>query len=227
MTRPSRSGGRGARSLPKDPDDDLWDEPDDNFWDNQPDSGHFDAFNDHTWRFEPAPPPWYRTKRALTAIIAASAAWPRSWCRACCWCSAAPANTVDDVTSSVTPTAPTSAPIPVATSAEPEPPLPPPETASPVIPRRGTPDVSASADQGAADRRDAVADQRRTAAAYRTARTSIALQVAPGQHVLRASLPSMRTKLSSKSRHSACAPATSSPSLCCAITATPPMWSHC
>lgn len=119
-------------SPPKDPGDDLWDEPDDNFWDNQPDSGHFDAFNDHTWRFEPAPPPWYHTKRALTAIIAASAAVAAIVVSGVLLVFRGPANTVDEVTSSVTPTAPTSAPVPVATSAEPEPPLPPPETASPV-----------------------------------------------------------------------------------------------
>jgi hypothetical protein len=123
-------------SPPKDPGDDLWDEPDDNFWDNQPDSGHFDAFNDHTWRFEPAPPPWYRTNRALTAIIAASAAVAAIVVSGVLLVFRGPTNTVDEVTSSVTPTAPTSAePAPVATSAEPEPPLPPPpppETASPV-----------------------------------------------------------------------------------------------
>ena len=119
-------------SPPTDPGDDLWDEPDDNFWDNQPDSGHFDAFNDHTWRFEPAPPPWYRTKRALTAIIAASAAVAAIVVSGVLLVLRGPANTVDEVTSSVTPTAPTSAPVPVATSAGPEPPLPPPETASPV-----------------------------------------------------------------------------------------------
>jgi hypothetical protein len=120
-------------SPPKDPGDDLWDEPDDNFWDNQPDSGHFDAFNDHTWRFEPAPPPWYHTKRALTAIIAASAAVAAIVVSGVLLVFRGPAaNTVDEVTASVTPTAPTSAPVPVATSPAPEPPLPPPETASQV-----------------------------------------------------------------------------------------------
>jgi hypothetical protein len=121
-------------SPPKDPGDDLWDEPDDNFWDNQPDSGHFDAFNDHTWRFEPAPPPWYRTKRALTAIIAASAAVAAIVVSGVLLVFRGPADTVDEVTSSVTPTAPTSAePVPQATSEEPPPPPPPPpETASPV-----------------------------------------------------------------------------------------------
>jgi hypothetical protein len=125
-----------------DPDDDLWDEPDDNFWDNQPDSddypndtGHFDAFNDNTWSFRPPPTPWYRTRQALTAIIAASAAVAAIVVSGVLLVFRGPDSTVDEVTSSVTPTAPTSAEsVPAATSAEPPPPLPPPppETASPV-----------------------------------------------------------------------------------------------
>jgi hypothetical protein len=130
-------------SPPKDPGDDLRDEPDDNFWDSPSDSddfpndnGHFDAFNDNTWSFTPAPPPWYRTKPALTAILAASAAVAAIVVSGVLLVFRGPANTVDEVTSSVTPTAPTSAaPVPVATSAEPPPPPPPPpppETASSV-----------------------------------------------------------------------------------------------
>jgi hypothetical protein len=144
----------GELDPPRDaPDDDLWDEPGDNFWDNQPDpddypndNGHFDAFNVNTWSFKPAPTPWYRTKQALIAIIAASAAVAAIVVSGVLLVFRGPAGTVDDgpggtvdeVTSSVTPTAPTSAqPAPVATSAAPEPPLPPPpppppETASPV-----------------------------------------------------------------------------------------------
>ncbi|MDT5245820.1 MAG: hypothetical protein QOD36_3196, partial [Mycobacterium sp.] len=118
-------------SPPTDPGDDLWDEPDDNFWDNQPDSddfpndfpndtGLFDAFNNNTWRFTPAPPPWYRTKQALTAIVAASTAVAAIVVAGVLLVFRGPASTVDEVTSSVTPTAPTSAePVPVATSAEP------------------------------------------------------------------------------------------------------------
>jgi hypothetical protein len=128
---------------PKDPGDDLWDEPDDNFWDNRPDSddfpndsGHFDAFNDNTWSFKPAPTQWYRTKPALTAIVAAAAAVAAIVVSGVLLVFRGPASTVDEVTGSVTPTAPTSAaPVPAATSAEPPPPLPPPpppETASPV-----------------------------------------------------------------------------------------------
>jgi hypothetical protein len=124
----------------KDPGDDLWDDPDDNFWDNQSDSddfpndnGHFDAFNNSTWSFRPAPPRWYRTKQALTAMVAASAAVAAIVVAGVLLVFRGPAGTVDEVTSSVTPTAPTSAePVPLATSAEPPPPLPPPEAASTV-----------------------------------------------------------------------------------------------
>jgi hypothetical protein len=130
---------------PNDPDDDLLDDPDDNFWDNQPDPddssgviGHFDAFNNNTWSFTPPPTPWYRTKQALTAIIAASAAMAAIVVSGVLLAFRGPDSTVEQVTSSVTPTAPTSAaPIPLATNSEPEPPLPPPpppETASPVNP---------------------------------------------------------------------------------------------
>ncbi|KUI03662.1 hypothetical protein [Mycobacterium sp. IS-3022] len=34
----------------------------------------FDAFDERTWYFEPAPPPWYRTKPTLTVLVAASVA---------------------------------------------------------------------------------------------------------------------------------------------------------
>ena len=115
------------------PRDDLWDEPGDNFWDNQPDpddypnaDGHFDAFKVNTWSFTPAPTPWYRTKQALTAIIAASAAVAAIVVSGVLLVFRGPGGTVEEVTSSVTPTAPTSAqPAPVATSAAPEPPEPP------------------------------------------------------------------------------------------------------
>jgi hypothetical protein len=136
-------------SPPKDPGDDLWDEPDDNFWDNRSDfddfpndfpndDGRFDAFDHDTWSFRPAPPPWYRTKPALTAIIAASAAVAAIVVSGVLLVFRGPANTVEGVTPSVTPNAPTSAqPVPLATSAEPPPappPPPPPETASSVNP---------------------------------------------------------------------------------------------
>jgi hypothetical protein len=127
-----------------DPGDDLWDEPNDNFWDNQPDpddQGHFDAFNINNWNFTPAPTPWYGTRQAVTAIIAASTAMVAIVVSAVLLVFRGQGDTVvDDVTSSVTPTAPTSAaPAQVASSEAPPPPLPPsppplpppPETASP------------------------------------------------------------------------------------------------
>ena len=139
-----------------DPDDDLWDEPDDSFWDNQPDpndnghfdgdfdghfdgqfDGHFDAFNMKTWSFTPPPTPWYRTKPAVTATIAASAAMVAIVVSAVLLVFRGQGSTLDGGTSSVTPTAPTTAdPVQVATSAAPPPPPlpppPPPATASPV-----------------------------------------------------------------------------------------------
>ena len=112
-----------------DPGDDLWDEPNDNFWDNQPDPddpGHFDAFNINTWDFTPVPTPWYGTRQAVTAIIAASTAMVAIVVSAVLLVFRGEGNTVDDVTSSVTPTAPTSAaPVEVASSEAPPPPLPP------------------------------------------------------------------------------------------------------
>jgi len=128
----------------KGPGDDQWDDPDDNFWDNQPDvndAGHFDAFNDNTWSFTPAPVPWYRSRQAMTAIVAASAAVAAIVVSGVLLVFRRSDGTMNDNTSSVTPTAPTS----VAPSAEfasteappPEPPPPPPPTetaASPVNP---------------------------------------------------------------------------------------------
>ena len=105
---------------PNDPGDDLWDEPADSFWDNQldpDDPGHFDAFNDNTWSFKPAPTPWYRTGQAATAIIAASAAVAAIVVAGVLLVFRGSGSTVDQVTSSVTPTAPTSAaPVSVASS---------------------------------------------------------------------------------------------------------------
>lgn len=131
----------------RDPEDDLAEDPGDNFWDNQPDpdgdpgvDGHFDAFNNNTWSFAPPPTPWYRTKQALTAIIAATAALAAIVVSGVLLVFRGADGTVDSVTSSVTSTAPSSAaPVPLATSAAPEPslpppppPPPPPESASPI-----------------------------------------------------------------------------------------------
>jgi hypothetical protein len=155
---PADASGSTSDDLPKDPGDDLLDEPADDFWDSQPGSddmaqsdGHFDAFNDNTWSFTPAPAPWYRTKQALTAIIAASAAMAAIVVAGVLLVFRGPSSTVDEVTSSVTPTAPTSAapveaptsaaPVEAATSAEPPPPLPPPP---PLLPPPPPPETVAS-----------------------------------------------------------------------------------
>jgi hypothetical protein len=131
----------------KGPGDDLWDDPDDSFWDNQPevvDAGHFDAFNDNTWSFKPAPTPWYRTRQAMTAIVAASAAVAAIVVSGVLLVFRGSEGTYNGNTSSVTPTAPTSvAPIQVASSelSPPQPPPPPPPTgtvASPVDPGGGS-----------------------------------------------------------------------------------------
>ena len=131
----------------KGPGDDLWDDPDDNFWDNQPDvddHDDFDAFNDSTWSFTSPPAPWYRSRQAMTALVAASAAVAAIVVSGVLLVFRASDGTVYDNTSSVTPTAPTSAaPVQVASSEPPppEPPPPPPPTetaASPVNPGPGS-----------------------------------------------------------------------------------------
>jgi hypothetical protein len=145
---------------PSDPGADLWDEPDDNFWDNQPDvrdvgdTGHFDAFNVTTWSFKPAPTPWYRTKQALTALIAASAAVAAIVVSGVLLVFRGQGgDIVNEVTSSATPTAPTSAaPVPLASSEAPSspsspappppPPLPPPPGLPPPPPESAAPPVN-------------------------------------------------------------------------------------
>jgi hypothetical protein len=134
---PADVEGPTSDGLQAEPDDDGWDEP----------GYHFDPFNDNTWSFTPPPAPWYRTKHALTAIIAAGAAMAAIVVAGVLLVFSGPAKTVDDRTSPVTPTAPTSdrigrtgraaAPVQAQTSARPPAPLPPPppETvASPVNP---------------------------------------------------------------------------------------------
>ena len=132
----------GDAHAPEGLDDDQWDEPDGNFWDRDAqltDDGQFDAFNTNTWYFRPAPTPWYRTKQAMTALIAAAAAMALAivGCRLCCWRSALPTTPMTHITTTVTPTAPISQTSPRAGptsyqrySSEPRaPPPPPPPTA--------------------------------------------------------------------------------------------------
>ena len=118
-------------------------DPGANFWDNQPevrdvkDTGHFDAFNVDTWRLKPAPTAWYRTRQAATVIVAASAAVAAIVVSGVLLVFRDQGETVNEVTSSVTPTAPTSAaPVQVASSEAPSPPAspPPPPPPPPVSP---------------------------------------------------------------------------------------------
>ncbi|HJT96370.1 MAG TPA: hypothetical protein VJ777_31205 [Mycobacterium sp.] len=118
------------RSSDDAPDDELWSDLDgENVWDRVPqstDDGTFDAFDTNTWYFKPAPTPWYRTKPAVTALIAASAAMAAIVVSGVLLVLRAPVG-ADDATTTVTPTAPTSAaPATVASSSAPPPPPPPP-----------------------------------------------------------------------------------------------------
>ncbi len=119
----------GDAHAPEGLDDDQWDEPDGNFWDRDAqltDDGQFDAFNTNTWYFRPAPTPWYRTKQAMTALIAAAAAMAAIVVSVVLLAFRAPDNSDDATTTTVTPTAPTSAPRATASSEAPPPPPPPP-----------------------------------------------------------------------------------------------------
>jgi hypothetical protein len=115
--------------------DDPWDDLDgENVWDRDPESaddGAFDAFDTNTWYFKPAPTPWYRTKPAVTALIAATAATAAIVVSGVLLVFRAPGDT-DDATTTVTPTAPTSAAAetPASSSAVPPPPPPPPPETS-------------------------------------------------------------------------------------------------
>jgi hypothetical protein len=120
-------------------DEDSWDEPADGFWTEAEPvrDGAFDAFDSNTWYFEPAPAPWYRRKQALIALMATATAAAALVVAAVLLVFRSPAD-VEDVRTSVTETAPTTAvSTELATSSQPAPapPPPPPETsAAPVDP---------------------------------------------------------------------------------------------
>ncbi|MGE2690451.1 hypothetical protein [Mycolicibacterium pulveris] len=109
----------------------------------------FDAFDPDTWRFEPAPAPWYRRRQALTAgiaVVAASAAIVVSGVLLVFDGSGAvPTETAPAPATTRVPTtapsaaprtaAPTPASTPAQTSVEPPAPAPPPAgiTAEPIV----------------------------------------------------------------------------------------------
>jgi hypothetical protein len=95
-----------------------------------PQDGSFDAFDENTWYFEPAPAPWYRTKQSLTALLAtAAASIALVVCGVLLVFRGGPAPAVDESTS-VTPTAPTTV-ASAAPSTSPQPPAPPPPPPAP------------------------------------------------------------------------------------------------
>lgn len=92
----------------------------------------FDPFDSTTWYFEPAPPPWYRTKRTLPLFVASAAATVALVVSGVLLVLRGPGYTTVDEITPVTQTAPTTAAIrpPSRTSAPPPPPAPPAETSA-------------------------------------------------------------------------------------------------
>lgn len=109
---------------------------DDQAWDDierAPDTDlHFDAFDSNTWYFEPAPPPWYRTKPTLAVFAAVTIAAVALVVSGVLLVFRAPGTAAVDEATSVTQTAATTAPSRTAspTSAAPPPPAPPPTETS-------------------------------------------------------------------------------------------------
>ena len=105
------------------------DQPNDGVW-VEHDEGHadgpFDAFDENTWYFEPAPVPWYRSKLGVTALIATVAAASALVVSGVLLLFRGPDTAVDDATTSVTPTAPTTVASSESETSEPPPPPPPP-----------------------------------------------------------------------------------------------------
>jgi hypothetical protein len=103
--------------------------------------GSFNAFDTNTWYFEPEPAPWYRTKSALTALIATAAAASALVVSGVLLVFGS-SSTTGEEPASVTPAAPTTvaSSVSAAPSSSPEPPPPPPpppppeEAAAPVAP---------------------------------------------------------------------------------------------
>jgi hypothetical protein len=124
------------------PDDDLWDDPDDNFWARGPETADdgFDAFDTNTWHFKSAPTPWYRTKQAMTALIATAAAMAAIVVSGVLLVFHTPGNVVDQTPSPERTAVPTSAaPATVASSATEPPPPPHPSPSPPPSPSPSPP----------------------------------------------------------------------------------------
>jgi hypothetical protein len=110
------------------------DEQDGRLWISEPESagsGSFDAFDDSTWYFEPAPVPWYQRKQALTALIATVVAAVAIVVSGVLLVFRGPSSSSDvESTTPVTATAPSTVASPSPSSPEPPPPPPPPPETS-------------------------------------------------------------------------------------------------
>ncbi|MCV7282037.1 hypothetical protein H7J88_20620 [Mycolicibacterium flavescens] len=89
----------------------------------------FDAFDSDTWYFEPAPPPWYRTRKTATLLAAISLAAIAIVVSGVLLVFDRPSGTAVDEVTTVSPTAQSSAPPPSSSRPEPPPPPPPPPPA--------------------------------------------------------------------------------------------------
>ena len=89
-----------------------------------PDDVRFDAFNMNTWSFKPAPTPWYRTRQAVTALIATAGAAAAIVVAGVLLVFRGPGDYVEDP-APVNTTAPSTAPAATASSRPPAPPPPP------------------------------------------------------------------------------------------------------
>jgi hypothetical protein len=126
-------------------------------WDEPGEFRHFDAFNASTWNFVPAPTPWYRSKPAATALVAAAAAMIAIVVSGVLLIFRGPGSTPPrpapaTQTASPTATAPASAP---ATLASPTESPPPPPTAAPPPPPPQT--VASTVDRAPEDNSPRVA----------------------------------------------------------------------
>jgi hypothetical protein len=114
-------------------------EPDD-------DTDRFNAFDANTWTFQPEPPPWYRTKPAVAALIAATIATVALVVAVVLLAFRGPSARDDDAPASPSPTAPTSAPSTPATTSPPAPLPPPPPPPPPPAPPPPAPPPPATAE---------------------------------------------------------------------------------
>lgn len=98
----------------------------------------FDAFDENTWYFEPAPPPWYRTGRTLVLLVIAAIAVVALVVSGVLLMFRTPGGPADDNFTPVGPSAQTTAPA-RSESRSSEPPPPPPRppvetSAAPAVP---------------------------------------------------------------------------------------------